>query len=57
VTLQVRVKRSVKISPSDDVFKKVVRQTAEAIKDPAFRSGRNELAIATARTSRKIEGS
>ncbi len=57
VMLQIQVKRSIQFSPSDDVFKKVVGQIAEAIKDPAFWSARNELAIATARTSRKIDGS
>src|SRR5262249_42317909 len=31
-------------------------QIAEAIKEPAFWSSRSELAIATARTSRKIDG-
>jgi hypothetical protein len=47
-TLQVQVKRSIQFSPSDDVFKKVVGQIAEAIKDPAFWNAHNELAIATA---------
>src|ERR1700692_3018796 len=53
-TLQIQVKRSISFSPADAVFKKVVGQIAKAIKDPAFWSSRNELAIATARTSRKI---
>ena len=55
-TLQIQVKRSISFSPADTVFKKVVGQIAKAIKEPAFWSSRNELAIATARTSRKIDG-
>jgi len=55
-TLQIQVKRSIAFSPSDAVFKKVVGQIAQAIKEPNFWIGRNELAIATARTSRKIDG-
>ena len=56
VTLQIQVKRSIAFSPGDAVFKKVVGQIAKAIKEPDFWTGRNELAIATARTSRKIDG-
>src|ERR1019366_7095513 len=55
-TLQIQVKRSISFSPGDTVFKKVVGQIAKAIREPAFWSSRNELAIATARTSRKIDG-
>lgn len=55
-TLQIQVKRSIQFSPGDAVFKKVVEQIAEAIKKPDFWTGRNELAIATALTSRKIDG-
>src|SRR5262249_24040538 len=55
-TLQIQVKRSIAFSSGDVVFKKVVRQIAKAIKEPDFWIGRNELAIATARTSRKIDG-
>jgi hypothetical protein len=54
--LQIQVKRSIAFSPGDAVFKKVVGQIAEAIKKPDFWTGRNELAVATARTSRKIDG-
>ena len=56
-TLQIQVKRSIAFSPSDDVFKKVAGQIAKAIEEPGFWSGRNELAIATSRGSRKIDGS
>ena len=55
-TLQIQVKRSIAFSPSDATFRKVVGQIAKAIKQPDFWSRRNELAIATARTSRKIDG-
>jgi hypothetical protein len=55
-TLQIQVKRSIQFSPSDAVFKKVVGQIAKAIAEPDFWTGRNELAIATAATSRKIDG-
>ena len=55
-TLQMQVKRDVRFSPRDAVFKKVCFQIAEAIGKQAFWDGRNDLAIATARTSRKIDG-
>lgn len=55
-TLQIQVKRSIAFSPGDAVFNKVVGQIAKAIEEPDFWAERNELAIATARTSRKIDG-
>lgn len=55
-TLQIQVKRSIQFAPGDAVFKKVAGQVAKAIADPNFWTGRNELAIATAGTSRKIDG-
>jgi hypothetical protein len=55
-TLQIQVKRGIRFSPSDTVFKRVVGQIAEVIAEPNFWIGRNELAIATAATSRKIDG-
>jgi hypothetical protein len=55
-TLQIQVKRSIQFSRSDAVFKKVVVQIAQVIAEPGFWTGRNELAIATAGTSRKIDG-
>jgi hypothetical protein len=55
-TLQIQVKRSISFSPGDAVFKKVVGQITKAIREPDFWTGRNELAIATSRTSRKIDG-
>jgi hypothetical protein len=55
-TLQIQVKRTLAFSRGNAVFQKVVGQIAKAIKEPDFWTGRNELAIATARTSRKIDG-
>ena len=55
-TLQIQVKRSVRFSPGDAVFKRVIEQIARAIDEVDFWTGRNELAIATAGTSRKIDG-
>lgn len=55
-TLQIQVKRSIKFSSGDAIFKKVVGQIAMAIAEPDFWTGRNELAIATSGTSRKIDG-
>lgn len=55
-TLQIQVKRSIQFSPGDAVFKKVAGQIAKAMAVSNFWTGRNELAIATAGTSRKIDG-
>jgi hypothetical protein len=55
-TLQIQVKRGITFSPNDPVFKKVAGQVAEAIQNPDFWTDRNELAIAAARGSRKIDG-
>lgn len=55
VSLQIQVKRSITFSANDAVFKKTVSQIAKAISGSGFWEERNELAIATARTSRKID--
>lgn len=55
-TMEVQVKRSIGFSPSDDVFKSVVTQIVEAARKPGFWESKHELAVATARTSRKIDG-
>ncbi len=55
--LEIQVKRSITFAPSDTVFREVVGQIVEASRRPDFWTGRYELAIATARTSRKIDGS
>jgi hypothetical protein len=54
--LEIQVKRSISFTPSDDVFQKVVEQIARASKLTDFWTSRHQLAIATARTSRKIDG-
>jgi hypothetical protein len=54
--LEIQVNRSIFFSPSDPVFRSVVGQIVEASKRPDFWTTRYELAIATARTSRKIDG-
>jgi len=55
--LEIQVKRTISFAPSDDVFRKVVDQIARASQQPDFRTSRHEMAIATARTSWKIDGS
>lgn len=54
--LEIQVKRSISFAATDSVFRKVVSQIAEASRKPDFDSIRYELAIATAKTSRKIDG-
>jgi hypothetical protein len=54
--LEIQVKRTISFTPTDTVFKGVVAQIADAYRKPGFLERRHELAIATARTSRKIDG-
>jgi hypothetical protein len=54
--LEIQVKRSITFAPSDSVFRAVVTQIAETTRLAEFRTHRYELAIAIARTSRKIDG-
>lgn len=54
--LEIQVKRTISFTPSDEVFQKVVEQIARASQLPDFWTSRHELTIATARTSRKIDG-
>lgn len=54
--LEIQVKRTISFTPTDDVFHKVVAQIAQASERPDFWNSRHELAIAIARTSRKIDG-
>lgn len=56
VVLEIQVKRSISFSPADAVFHKVVGQIAAVMRRPDFWSTQYELAIATARGSRKIDG-
>jgi hypothetical protein len=55
-TLQVQAKRTITFAPQDSVFKDVVAQIAKAIEEPGFWDGRNEIAVATPRTTTKIAG-
>ncbi len=54
--LEIQVKRTITFSPGDSVFFGVVAQIVKASRQAHFRDSRYELAIATARTSRKIDG-
>jgi hypothetical protein len=54
--LEIQVKRSITFAPSDPVFSGVVGQIVQASRRADFWISRYELAIATARTSRKING-
>jgi hypothetical protein len=54
--LEIQVKRSITFAPGDPVFRAVVGQIVDASRRPDFWTSRYELAIATARTSRKIDG-
>lgn len=54
--LEIQVKRSITFAPGDQVFRDVVGQIVMASKRSDFWVTRYELAIATARTSRKIDG-
>ena len=54
--LEIQVKRSISFAPSDPVFKAVVDQIARAMQRPDFWNSRYELAVATAKTSQKIDG-
>ncbi|MBU1195725.1 MAG: ATP-binding protein [Proteobacteria bacterium] len=53
---EIQVKRSIKFTPSDPVFAKVVGQIVKASKRPDFWDSCYQLAIATAKTSMKIDG-
>jgi len=54
--IEIQVKRTITFAPSDQVFRKVAGQIVEASRKPDFWTSRYELAIAAARTSRKIDG-
>lgn len=54
--LEIQVKRSITFAPGDPIFRTVVGQIVEASRRPDFWTSRYELAIAIARTSRKIDG-
>lgn len=54
--LEIQVKRSINFSSGDPIFRKVVFQISEASCRDDFWTSRYEMAIAAARTSRKIDG-
>ncbi len=54
--LEIQVKRGLSFTPSDQVFRQVVAQIAEASQRPDFFGSRYDLAIAIARGSAKIDG-
>jgi hypothetical protein len=54
--LEVQVKRSISFAAADPVFRKVVSQIVKASQRPDFLTHRYELAIATTKGSRKIDG-
>ncbi len=54
--LEVQVKRSITFAAADPVFKKVVGQIVKASQRADFLTQRYELAIATTKGSRKIDG-
>ena len=53
---RIQVKRGLSFTPSDQVFRQVVAQIAEASQRPDFFGSRYDLAIAIARGSAKIDG-
>jgi hypothetical protein len=55
-TLEIQVKRSVRFTAGDEVFADIVEQVVEASNKAGFWEARHELAVATARTSRKTDG-
>jgi len=54
--LEIQVKRSITFAAADPVFRKVVGQIVKAAQRPDFLTQRYELAIATTKGSRKIDG-
>lgn len=54
--LEIQVKRSITFAAGDPVFRKVVGQIVEASRRADFLTQRYELAIATTKGSRKIDG-
>lgn len=54
--LEVQVKRSITFAAADPVFRKVVGQIVKASQRPDFLTQRYELAIATTKGARKIDG-
>jgi hypothetical protein len=56
-TLEIQAKRTLTFTASDDEFKDVVSQIWQAAQKPEFGTTRYELAVATARTTTRVEHS
>src|SRR5215468_1704762 len=54
--LEIQVKRAISFTPGDAAFRAVVEQIVETSRRTDFWSSRYELGIATARTTRKVDG-
>ena len=54
--LEIQVKKGIKFTPSDPIFRSVVGQIEQASRKPEFLNGRYELAVAISKTSHKIDG-
>lgn len=54
--LEIQVKRTITFTAGDTVFRDAVAQIADATRRPDFWTRRHHLAIATSRSSRKIDG-
>jgi hypothetical protein len=54
--LEIQVKKGIKFTPTDEIFRSVVGQIAKASRKPEFLTGRCELAIAISKSSNKIDG-
>ncbi len=54
--IEIQVKRSISFSPTDPIFQKVVEQIYRASRKSEFEMSHYELAIATAQSSRQIDG-
>ena len=53
--LEIQVKRSISFAPKDEIFRSVVGQMVKATKGDSFWATRHELAVATAKSSAKID--
>ncbi|MBC3910959.1 ATP-binding protein [Undibacterium umbellatum] len=57
VVIEIQVKRSITFTRTDPIFRKVVGQIVRTSRTEGFFASRHELAIATSKGSRKIDGS
>jgi hypothetical protein len=54
--LEIQVKKGIKFTPTDEIFRSVVAQIAKASSKPDFLTTHDQLAIAISKTSNKIDG-